>query len=289
MNAGHAYKQAAAVLEQLPERLLSHADFGNVTTALGRGEEATIDGVWGSSCALAVAALLLKTDSPMLVLVPQLSQVDALVDDLGLFGVNRVSSLPAPEGALATLADQEGADGQRVRTLKQLLLSGKEAPRAVVSSIQGMLRPVPDQHLLVAASTLLKLGDLLDIDRWLEQLVQSGYSATSAVAMPGEFSCRGGIIDLFARDWERPVRIELFGDQVESIRRFDIDSQRSLESLEQLEMTVGTLESLGRDCVTSYFPEESWVVMIEPAQGEDVGKQFLERLEDPHEAGPPAP
>ena len=76
MNAGHAYKQAAAVLEQLPERLLSHADFGNVTTALTRGEEATIDGVWGSSCALAVAALLLRTDAPMLVLVPQLSQVD---------------------------------------------------------------------------------------------------------------------------------------------------------------------------------------------------------------------
>ena len=280
MNAGHAYKQAAALLEQLPERLLAHADFGNVTTALTRGEEATIDGVWGSSCALAVAALLLKTDAPMLVLVPQLSQVDALVDDLGLFGVKRVSSLPAPEGALAPLADQEGADGQRVRTLKQLLLPGEQAPRAVVSSIQGLLRPVPDQHLLAAASTLLKLGDLLDIDRWLEQLVRSGYSATSAVAMPGEFSRRGGIIDLFARDWETPVRIELFGDQVESIRRFEIDSQRSLESLEQLEVTVGTPESLGRDCFTSYFPEESWMVMIEPAQGEDVGKQFLERLED---------
>ena len=82
MNADHAYKQAAALLEQLPERLLAHADFDRVATALSEGAEATIDGVWGSSCALAVAALLHRTAAPMLVLVPQLKQVDALVDDL---------------------------------------------------------------------------------------------------------------------------------------------------------------------------------------------------------------
>jgi transcription-repair coupling factor (superfamily II helicase) len=281
MNAGHAYKQAAALLEQLPERLLAHADFDRVATALSEGAEATIDGVWGSSCALAVAALLHRTAAPMLVLVPQLKQVDALVDDLGLFGVGRVASLPVAEGSLATLADQQGANGQRVRTLKQLVLPAEQAPRVVVASIQGLLRPVPDRQLLAAATTVLKLGDLLDVDRWLEQLVRSGYSATSAVAMPGEFARRGGIIDLFASDWETPVRVELFGDQLESIRRFDIDSQRSLESLEQVEMTVATVDSLGRDCITSYLHDDSWVVMIEPAQSEEVGKQFLQRLEDP--------
>ena len=122
MNADHAYKQAAALLEQLPERLLAHADFDSVTTALTAGGEATIDGVWGSSCALAVAALLHRTRSPMLVVVPQLNQVDGLVDDLGLFGVERVTSLPVPEAQPGALPDQEHVEGLRVRTLKALAL-----------------------------------------------------------------------------------------------------------------------------------------------------------------------
>ena len=84
------------MLEQLPERLLAHADFDRVATALSEGAEATIDGVWGSSCALAVAALLHRTAAPMLVLVPQLKQVDALVDDLGLFGVGLLDVLLFP-------------------------------------------------------------------------------------------------------------------------------------------------------------------------------------------------
>ena len=56
--------------------------------------------------------------------------------------------------------------------------------------------------------------------------------------LPGEFSLRGGILDLFATDWDRPVRVELFGDQIESLRRFDVASQRSLEALQQVELTV---------------------------------------------------
>ena len=289
MNADHAYKQAAAVLEQLPERLLAHADFDSVTTALRAGGEATIDGVWGSSCALAVAALLHRTSRPMLVVVPQLNQVDGLVDDLGLFGVERVTSLPVPEAQPGALPDQEHVDGLRVRTLKALSLPVVEAPQVVVSSIQGLLRPLPDQQRLSAATSLLRVGEILDIDHWLEQLVESGYSGSSAVAMPGEFARRGGIVDLFANEWETPVRLEFFGDQVESIRRFDVSSQRSLETLEQLEMTLAPHHSLGRDCITSYLADDSWVVMIEPAQVQDLGRQFLERLEDRESCHPLPP
>ena len=280
MNEGHAYQLAADELGQLPQRLLPHADFVKVTAALTAGAEATIDGVWGSSCALAVAALLQHTTAPMLLVTPLLNQVDALVDDLGLFGITRVARLPVPEMGVTNLSAEESADGERLRTLKQLALPASQAPQVVVASIQALLRPLPDQQQLAAANTLIKLGDLLDLDSWLEQLVRCGYVGTSAVAMPGEFARRGGIVDLFASDWETPVRIELFGDQVESIRRFDVLSQRSLERLERLELTVASLESLGRDSITSYLAADSWVALIEPAQLKDVGTQFLERLEE---------
>ena len=64
------------------------------------------------------------------------------------------------------------------------------------------------------------------------------YHATTAVQLPGEFAARGGIVDLFAADWDQPVRLELFGDQIESIRRFDLASQRSVAALDEIEITV---------------------------------------------------
>ena len=61
---------------------------------------------------------------------------------------------------------------------------------------------------------------------------------TPAVELPGEFSVRGGIVDIFAPDWDGPVRVEFFGDEIESIRRFEISSQRSLESLDAVDVTI---------------------------------------------------
>ena len=64
-------------------------------------------------------------------------------------------------------------------------------------------------------------------------LVSGGFQNTSAVELPGEFSVRGGIVDIFAPDWYDPVRVEFFGDQVDSIRRFEVSGQRSLAKLDE--------------------------------------------------------
>ena len=74
-----------------------------------------------------------------------------------------------------------------------------------------------------------------DISSWF---VRSGFQNTTAVELPGEFSHRGGIIDVFAPDWFNPVRIELFGDEIESIRRFEVANQRSLQRVEMVEITA---------------------------------------------------
>ena len=74
-----------------------------------------------------------------------------------------------------------------------------------------------------------------ELAKWL---VENGFFNTPAVELPGEFSVRGGIVDIFAPDWDGPVRVEFFGDEIESIRRFEISSQRSLESLEAIDVTI---------------------------------------------------
>ena len=148
--------------------------------------------------------------------------------------------------------------------------------------------------------------------------MRSGFQNTTAVELPGEFSHRGGIIDIFAPDWFNPVRIELFGDEIESIRQFEVASQRSLERVESVEVTAvaraggegerkgagesgrgqGEVEGKGlriaggqfADCrfapssiahLADYLPPRSWFLLIEPGELESEGRQYLERLERP--------
>src|SRR5262249_35037143 len=95
------------------------------------------------------------------------------------------------------------------------------APAIIVTSIQSLLQPVPGREALAAATREIRVGGRVDEKELIHWLVERGAHATSAVELPGEFSLRGGILDIFAADADDPIRIELFGDEVESIRSFD--------------------------------------------------------------------
>ena len=114
--------------------------------------------------------------------------------------------------------------------------------------------------------------DEQELARWL---VERGGHATTAVELPGEFSLRGGILDIFAPDADDPVRIELFGDEVESIRRFDVATQRSLETLEATTITMLEPTASDRAHFTSYLPPETWFMLIEPNELQEEGKFYL--------------
>ena len=97
--------------------------------------------------------------------------------------------------------------------------------------------------------------------------------------MPGEFSLRGGILDVFAADWVDPIRVELFGDEVESMRRFDVASQRSLEGLRDIDLTVLSVVGGEGVCLIDYLPSTCWYLLLEPEQVVEQGKRYLDRLE----------
>ena len=103
------------------------------------------------------------------------------------------------------------------------------------------------------------LAAQLDEQEFTRWLVERGGHATTAVELPGEFSLRGGILDIFAPDADDPVRIELFGDEVESIRRFDVASQRSLETLQSMTITMLEPTASDRAHFTSYRAAEHLV------------------------------
>ena len=275
-------------LPDVPERLLQmvrcmdrQEGFREVVAGLLAGEAATLDGVWGSSCALISAALAQASPQTLVVVCPDNDEADDFLDDFSLFS----SLTPERFGALEVLGGErillDDVFGDRVRVLKRL--GGEQPPEVVVTSITALLQPVPERVTLDSQTRTLRVGDSLAVEELSRWLVENGFHNTSAVELPGEFAVRGGLVDLFAPDWFDPVRLEFFGDEIDSIRRFDVSRQRSLAQLEQIDLTVlnPTVQHQGH--FADFLPKKSWFLLIEPEELQEFARQYLGRLERPQE------
>jgi transcription-repair coupling factor (superfamily II helicase) len=285
----------SAPLAQLAAELETHAGFSEVLASLIAGQAGTLGGVWGSSRALAAAALQRRCSATLVVVLPHLGDVDALVDDLALFTAASVASLPAWESDAGERVIHDEVFGQRTRLFKRLAAAQKEnaqtekapgtasAPKIIVTSIQAILQPAPSPEQLAGATRSIRIGETLDTDELTHWLAERGCHGTTAVELPGEFSLRGGILDVFPPDALNPFRIELFGDEVESIRTFDAATQRSLESHDAAAVTVLSATGKYRTHFASYLPATSWFMLVEPSDLDEEGKHFHRRLERPEE------
>ncbi len=280
----------AGALGRLAAELESHAGFSEVLASLLAGRAGTLGGVWGSSRALVAAALARRCPGTVVVVLPHLGEIDALADDLGLFTDGSVARLPAWESDSGERLLHDEVFSERTRLLKKVLgtpsTAGREAatagrPAIVVTSIQALMQPLPSREEIAAATRRVGVGERVDVDELTRWLAARGCHGTTAVELPGEFSLRGGILDVFSPDAEHPVRIELFGDEVESIRTFDAATQRSLQTLETVDVTLLAPNARQRTHFAHYLPAESWFMLVEPADLDEEGKHFHRRLERP--------
>ncbi len=251
--------------------------FSEVVEELKLGHAATLDGVWGSSCALAAAVLAVHAPATLIVVCPTVDQVDELIDDLALFSRAAVERFPAWESLPDERVIHDEVFGQRIRLLK--LLQSGDPPKLIATSIQGLLQPAPEPESLRRQTRLLKIGGETSIEELSEWLVGNGFHNTTAVELPGEFSVRGGIVDIFSPDWLDPVRVELFGDRIESIRRFDVSCQRSLSTTDSAEVTILEPNFRDRAHLADFLPTGSWFLLLEPGEIKQQGQQYLERTE----------
>ena len=117
----------------------------------------------------------------------------------------------------------------------------------MLTTFQALLQPVPARAEFAARRRVLRRGETVDLEELAAWLVDHGYQHTEAVELPGEFSRRGGILDVYSPDAEAPYRLEFFGDEIESIRQFSPQTQRSLGELEQAEWAaVGSRRPMRR-------------------------------------------
>ena len=133
----------------------------------------------------------------------------------------------------AELSPDRGAIVDRVATLYRLTQPALR-PRIVVTSAEALARKTLPPAELAARGLVIARGDTVDRDRVAETLLAGGWSRTPVVDEPGTFALRGGVIDVYAPLAPHPVRIELFGDEVESLRWFDEDSQRTLRQIDRV-------------------------------------------------------
>lgn len=273
---------------ELPERIRSQTDFAPLFAALSQRQWATLDGVWGSSCALIAAAIRRQLPQTLVVVTAQPDALDDFHGDWSLFSASELDRFPAWETEPGERMVHDDVFGDRLRLLKKLLDQGDEpsSGATVVTSIQSLLQPTPSRAGLAASTQRLRLGQRCDVAQLAAWFIESGFHHSSAVELPGEFSQRGGILDVFAPDWQQPVRIEWFDDEVESLRRFDVTSQRSLEPLQEVEITAVKMPAADRGYFTDYLPASSMVLIVEPQQVDQQGRQFLTRLKRPEACHP---
>jgi transcription-repair coupling factor (superfamily II helicase) len=272
----------------LAKTLESHSGFADVVTSLRAGHGGTIGGTWGSSSALTAAALAAALPrgrgaepGVLVVVLPHAADAEAFVDDAALFTPGPIAVLPPEESLDGSAAADDPSTAARLALVKRLTMTGDAAPAIIVTSIQALLSPLADPREIEARTRRLEVGGRLDPVELADWLAAGGWQAVDAIDAPGTFARRGGIVDLFAIDWDRPVRIELFGDEIESLRTFDTVSQRSVAELKGIDLTALSADGAAagrRTQLADIVPPGSWWALVEPGELAEEGRRTFDRL-----------
>jgi transcription-repair coupling factor (superfamily II helicase) len=159
------------------------------------------------------------------------------------------------------------------------LIPPAESPALVISSMRAFLQKTLPKRRFIAATRVLRPGQALDLEKTLTGWTEIGYEPVSVVEAAGQFSRRGGIIDIFpaAADW--PVRVELFGDEVETMRYFDPTTQRSLGPADGWSAPDGVVITPAREVLPGAAREFVEVWADEPLPAENSLPSWRDDLE----------
>ncbi len=151
----------------------------------------------------------------------------------------------------------------------------ERGPHVIVATRASLDQPAPQPGALHSGIIPLKQGRGETMENSVGRLVEAGYERVAQVATRGQFAVRGGILDLFSWQAQLPVRAEFFGDEIESLREFDVDTQTSVRSLRSFDVLLGSADDLS-GFVRDYIAEDHLRVAVEPEENEDVEIQISE-------------
>ena len=221
-------------IAQIMEHLALAPSMQELERAVREGEKRIrIHGLAGALKAFAIGRMHVGVGAPVLAIVGTNERGEELRDDLeAILGEDWVRYFPAWEiSPYEERSPHLDVTGLRLEALESLL-SGE--PSVVVTSARALLEPAIPPYVLELATPSLEVGRAVEMDDVAAVLVGGGFERTAMVDGVGQFSIRGGILDVYPFGANDPMRVEFFGDEIDSIRAFDIVTQRSIRRMERV-------------------------------------------------------
>lgn len=216
---------------------LMHRSFGKeIFHHLENQPHITVKGIAGSAPALLAAEWFLVNNKVLLFIADDKEDAHYLTTELEeLIGEERVFYFPESHVLPYEVQDTQNAN-MVLRTEVIKKINNSKEPKIIVANAASLCEKVLKKEDFKAISHTIKVGEKLDFDFTEELLQQFNFQLSDFVSEPGEFSVRGGIVDVFSFANEKPYRISFFGNEVESIKEFDIETQLSTKKIESFEL-----------------------------------------------------
>jgi transcription-repair coupling factor (superfamily II helicase) len=295
--------------------------------AMERGVAAA-EGLWGSAARILAALTAQRLGRPLLLVTAHADEADDCRDDIETAIGRAPDMLPQLDQVPGESTEADELAAERLRLCVALTggvgkweseKAGKEEPGAtvpsrlptfprsptteapasrawaeppppcMVASIMALMQTVPSPEAIAASSLALEAGLTLEPAELARWLTEHGFSRCDAVDMPGDFAQRGGIVDIYSNAHTDPVRIEFFADQIESIRLFDLGTQRSSQLLQSVQIPAMSLPHVRREdprrgvntSFLAFLPAGTLIAFTEPAEIQELGRTYWQRLGEP--------
>lgn len=196
-------------------------------------------------------------------------RLSALQQQLTFFAPDlRVISLPAWDTVpYDRSSPKPEIIAERITALAKLALPNRSQPTLVVTTVNAALQFLPPRAIIRSHLKQIAPGQRIDLNRFAKRLMLAGYQRTGTVMEPGEFAVRGGIIDVFVPARKQPVRLDFFGDTLESIKSFDAETQRTVKALRKLALLPISEIAFGDDAIATF--RKNYIALFGGATGSD--------------------
>ena len=273
-------------------RLLAEPELVALARACRDHQNIAASGLWGSSVAAVVAAVRRETKRPVMVICGHIDEADDLADDVELFlkAMDSAAQRPGVLQAVETSSGLGRASEEQVADRLKLIANvaaGKSQPD-LIASIQSLMQSVPTRDELKWLTYTLAPGQQLEPEKLIVWLSEHGYNRLDQVEVPGDFAVRGGIIDIYLPGVQPEtgevgfaIRIDFFGDQVESIRTFDVSTLGSGEKIQQQTLyDIAGKPPTSSTSMLKLLADETVLIWWAPLEIAEQAKSYMDRVND---------
>jgi transcription-repair coupling factor (superfamily II helicase) len=268
------------MVEQISSAILADFLFDELRLKLKKSENIHLSGLAGSSAIFLLSELNRKGET-LLFVTREFERAASVASDFEQLGATEVFLFPPTR---LRPYDTEKVVDMSVLVQRSEVLEKMNDGKAsiIIASADAITEKLVPARQFYSLSIEINKGDTLPIETLAEKLTQQGYKPSNFVDEPGEFAIRGGIFDVFPFSGEYPVRLEYFDDEIESIREFDPDSQRSIAFLNSTRLVpnAGFSENGTKESIIAYMPDDT-IMILEDAELilDDIDRYFQKSAE----------